>query len=179
MPMEPDEVVSALLRGRLRLTAAAAAVVRDVHAADDLFQQVVLAAIETRVQFRDADHLFAWGLRAVRHRAVDLARRRKLTPLPDHVLDLLEGPELCPDAAPSTDRADALHRCMDRLGDQAKELIRLRYDEGLSAAAIAGRLRRTADAVYQSLSRVHRALRQCAEKELAATLATRAGEARP
>jgi hypothetical protein len=33
--------------------------------------------------------------------------------------------------------------------------------------AIAGKLRRTADAVYQMLSRTHRALRTCVEHELA------------
>ena len=42
--LEPDTIVQVLLRERLRVTALAAAVIRDVHAADDIFQQVVLAA---------------------------------------------------------------------------------------------------------------------------------------
>ena len=46
MVLEPDTIVQVLLRERLRVTALAAAVVRDVHAADDIFQQVVLAALE-------------------------------------------------------------------------------------------------------------------------------------
>jgi hypothetical protein len=32
--------------------------------------------------------------------------------------------------------------------------------------AIAGQLRRTPDAIYQSLSRIHRALRECVERQL-------------
>ena len=46
MPLEMDTIVQALLKERRRVTAYAAAVVRDVHAADDIFQQVVLAALE-------------------------------------------------------------------------------------------------------------------------------------
>jgi DNA-directed RNA polymerase specialized sigma24 family protein len=43
----------------------------------------------------------------------------------------------------------------------------MRYANGMSAAAIAAKLSRTAAAVYQSLSRTHRALRECVEAELA------------
>jgi DNA-directed RNA polymerase specialized sigma24 family protein len=45
----------------------------------------------------------------------------------------------------------------------------MRYGEGLSAAVIAGRLDRSADAVYQSLSRIHRCLRECVERRLEAS----------
>src|SRR4051812_22007144 len=90
MPLEMDTIVQFLLKERRRVTAYAAAVVRNVHTADDIFQQVVLSALEQRAQFRDTDHLLAWSLRATRHRAVDLVRTQKLRPLPDNVLDLLE-----------------------------------------------------------------------------------------
>src|SRR5919198_1922807 len=90
MGLEADAVVQLLLRERLRIVAAAMVVVRDVHAADDLFQQVVLSALEHRAQIRDAEHLLAWSLRAARHRAVDLARRKQVRPLSSEVLDLFE-----------------------------------------------------------------------------------------
>src|SRR4051812_35545652 len=90
MHFEADSIVEVLLRERLRITAAAAAVARDVHSADDVFQQVVLSALQHRAEFRSTDHLLAWSLRAARHRALDMARRRQLRPLPDDVLDLLD-----------------------------------------------------------------------------------------
>ena len=65
MTLEPESIVQVLLRERLRVTALAAAVVRDVHAADDIFQQVVLAALEARAQFRELDHVRAWRLWAL------------------------------------------------------------------------------------------------------------------
>jgi RNA polymerase sigma-70 factor (ECF subfamily) len=176
MTLEADSIVQVLLRERLRVTALAAAVVRDVHAADDIFQQVVLAALESRGQFHDADHLLAWSLRAARHRALDWARRRQLRPLPDEVLDLLEAPHADDAEAGWPERGDALHHCLDRLAPSARSLLQMRYGEGLTAAVIAGRLDRSADAVYQSLSRIHRCLRECVERRLGTAKQT-AGEA--
>jgi RNA polymerase sigma factor (sigma-70 family) len=166
MAMDRDAVVQILLRERVRLTASAAAVARDVHASDDIYQQVVLAALQHADQLRDGRHVLAWALRTARHRALDLANRRRLTPLPVEVLDLMEADWADPDPGWS-DQAEALTRCLGRVADPAREVLRLRYADGLSAVAIAGRLKRTADAVYQILSRTHRALRQCVERELA------------
>jgi RNA polymerase sigma-70 factor, ECF subfamily len=165
MTLEPDAVVQVLLRERLRVTALAACIVRDIHAADDIFQQVVLSALESRGQFHDADHVLAWSLRAARHRALDWARRRRLCPLPDAVLDLLEAPAGESDGGWS-DRGEALHHCMDRLGTSARGLLHMKYGEGLTAPTIATRLRRSADAVYQSLSRIHRLLRECVQQRM-------------
>lgn len=166
MTLEPDAVVQVLLRQRLRSTALAASVVRDVHAADDLFQQVVLAALEARGEFHDADHVLAWSLRAVRHRAVDWTRRRQIRPLPDEILDLLEAPSGDPVGILLSDRGEALHHCLSLLAPSARGLLQMKYGEGLTAPAIAGRLKRSADAVYQSLSRIHRCLRECVERQL-------------
>ena len=167
MGMEPDAVVQLLLRERIRVIAAATAIVRDVHAADDLFQQVVLAALEDRSQFKNAGHLRAWALRAARHRAIDLARKKQMRPLSTEVLDQFEADWGDPAGVGNPEQVEALRRCVGRLGAPARDLLHMKYFEGLTAPTIAGRLRRTADAVYQSLSRLHRALRDCVEREMA------------
>ena len=167
MTLELDVVVQVLLRERLRVTALAACVVRDVHAADDIFQQVVLAALESRGEFHDAEHVLAWSLRAARHRALDCARKKQIRPLPDEILDLLEAPTSNPAGVAWTDRGEALHLCLDRLAPSARGLLQMKYGEGLTAPTIAARLRRSADAVYQSLSRIHRLLRECVQQRLA------------
>ena len=166
MTMKADEVVHVLLRWRLRVAGAAVAVARDVHAADDIFQQVVLAALEEREHFRDGDHLLAWAVRAARHRAIDLSRRRKMISLSDEVLDLLEAEWANPAPASWPDQMEALHRCVARLGARARELLQKKYADGLTVNVIAVQLRRTPDAVYQMLSRVHRSLRECVAREL-------------
>jgi RNA polymerase sigma-70 factor (ECF subfamily) len=169
MPLPADAIVQVLLRERLRVTALAAAVARDAHTADDIFQQVVLSALESSAHFNDTAHVVTWALRAARHRAIDFARAKQLRPLPDEVLDLLEAPGEDFGGA-WTDRGEALHQCLGRLTPSARSLLQLKYGDGLTAPAIAARLRRSADAVYQSLSRVHRVLRECVQARLGAEL---------
>lgn len=166
MTMKADEVVQILLRERLRVAAVAVAIVRDVHAADDIFQQVVLSALESLAKFREPGHVLAWAIRAARHRAIDLAQRRQVRCLPDQVLDLLEARWADPAARGWSDQMEALHRCIARLAGPARELLQMRYVGGLSASVISADLRRTTDAIYQSLSRIHRWLRKCVEREL-------------
>jgi RNA polymerase sigma factor (sigma-70 family) len=165
--LEPDAVVRVLLRQRLRMAAIAAAIVRDAHAAEDVFQQVVLEALEYRSQFQDPGHVLAWSLRAVRFRAVDLARQRRLRTVSDAVLDQLEARWSDPSDDRLADNARALQRCLGELPAAARDLLRMRYDEGLPVASIAGRLGRTVDAVYKSLSRLHRMLRDCVRNQSA------------
>jgi RNA polymerase sigma-70 factor (ECF subfamily) len=166
MGLDANAVVQLLLRERVRLTAAAVAVLRDVHTADDVFQQIVLAALGHPDHFRDPDHLLAWSLRAARHRAVDAARRRRVQVLDADVLDALEAHWADTPAADPPARVEALQHCLGRLPAAGREVLRLRYEGGLSCGEVAGRLRRSVDAVYQTLSRLHRRLRECVEEQL-------------
>jgi RNA polymerase sigma-70 factor (ECF subfamily) len=166
MGLEPEVVVQALLRERPRLIAVAAAVVRDAHAADDVFQQVVLAALQHPAHFCDTRHVLAWGLRTARHRALNAAKRKGVRTLSDAALARLEAGWSDPAGEPVSDHAEALRLCLDTLVGPVREAVRLRYDRGLTVTAIAGRLGRTPEAVYQTLSRAHRALRGCVERRL-------------
>lgn len=165
MGLEADSVVALLLRHRLRLVAAATGIVRNPHDADDVFQQVVLAALETRDQLRDGDHLLAWAVRAVRHRAIDTARRKHLRNLSDRVLDLLVAEWGDPSGTVPSDRVEALWGCLAKLTPSARTLMKLRYFDGLPVPLIAERMGRSPEAVYQLLSRTHRGLRSCVEVE--------------
>jgi len=166
MSLQRDVVVKTLLRERLRVMSVASAIVRDVHAADDIFQQVVLAALEAHEGFHDTGHVLAWALRTAKHRSLDLAQRRRLVTLPDEILDQIASEWSDPATGSCSDQAEALQRCLGKLADHSRNILRLRYADGMSATAIATQLNRSADAVYQTLSRVHRALRICVEHEL-------------
>jgi RNA polymerase sigma factor (sigma-70 family) len=87
------------------------------------------------------------------------------------VLDLLESKVKDPAGADCSDRSEALHQCLRQLPPSARGLLQMKYGEGLTALVIAQRLQRSADAVYQSLSRLHRCLRECVEQRLASVKA--------
>jgi RNA polymerase sigma-70 factor, ECF subfamily len=166
MALSIDTTVQVLLRRRLRLVAVATAIVRDVDAADDIFQQVVLAALQHTAEIRDEEHLLAWAVRVARHRAVDRARQKQAQTLSPDLLDLLESTWGDPANAGPSDQVEALRRCVGKLEEPARELLRLKYHDGLPTPELASRLHRSADAIYQALSRVHRLLRHCVLREL-------------
>jgi RNA polymerase sigma factor (sigma-70 family) len=149
-----------------------------VHAADDIFQQAVLAALEHRSKFRESGHVLAWAIRLARHRAIDLTRRRQILSLPDEVLDQLETHWAAGNASGCSDRVEALHRCISRLSAPAHALLEMKYAQGLTAPRIASELHRSLDAVYQSLSRIHRWLRKCVARELGQLGNPQGGEGR-
>jgi RNA polymerase sigma-70 factor, ECF subfamily len=165
MSLPTDTIVDVLLRERLRIIALAMLIARDAHAADDIFQQVVLGAIKAPEKFRETGHVLAWALRMARHRAINLAKSRSLHTLPEETLDLLEAASTDPEIL-NSDRVEALRHCLDQLTPQTRRLLQLRYDNGLNCQTIANQLHRSLDAVYQNLSRVHRSLRSCIEMKL-------------
>jgi RNA polymerase sigma-70 factor (ECF subfamily) len=167
MSLRPDTVVQTLLRERVRIATAAVAVVRDAHAADDIFQTVVLTALQRPSEFSDADHLIRWAVKTARHRAVDAARGRQMQFLSPAILDLLEAELAEPEAADPGTLIDVVRGCVGSLPTAARELLRLRFEEGLTVSAVAGKLGQTVGAVTQWLVRVQMAVRRCAERKLA------------
>ncbi len=164
MGLSTDILVGFLLRWRLRFVGLANAVVRHHQDADDVFQQVVVAAIEHGSQFVDVDHLQAWAMRTTRNKAIDLAKKKQCKSLSPHVLALLESESV--EGSGATDRDVALWSCLGKLTEAAKYILKLRYETNLAVPEIASQLGRTEEAIYQMISQSHRALKRCVEIEL-------------
>ncbi|MEM6777180.1 MAG: sigma-70 family RNA polymerase sigma factor [Planctomycetota bacterium] len=166
--MNENEIVRILLSQRIRLSATIWAVVRDTHATEDLFQELVIRAMDERSRFACAEELAGWAKLAARHRAIDYVRVRdgRSRILEAKVLELLaKQMESQPDELLDS-RLDAIRECVSQMPAQTRKLVSMRYHEAMPGAEIAQKLDRTRDAVYQSLCRLHRALRKCVEEKL-------------
>lgn len=158
------EILQCLMQARTRLSAAVWLVVRDTHAAEDLFQNVTLKAMTGRTPFPGEAALLSWAFISIRREGIDWLRRhrRERVGLDDAVLDLLDR-EWQSDIPAGSERLDALAECLQAAPEAARALLRLRYFEGHSCDEVAARLGLGLDAVYQRLSRLHRQLRECVE----------------
>jgi len=165
--MTEELLVKTLLDARPRLIAATLAVLRDAHEAEDVFQEVMVKALRMRESFSDEAGLLAWTRVSMRNQGIDFVRRagRLGTILSELALDAVAD-RLDQLAGSDQARVAALRACIDQLPPESRRLLRLRYDEGRSGRDLAALLRRSEDAVYQALSRLHAALRQCAEERL-------------
>jgi RNA polymerase sigma factor (sigma-70 family) len=166
--MTEELLVKSLLDARPRLVAGAFAVVRDAHAAEDVFQEVLLRALRMRESFSDEGGLLAWARVSARNLGIDQVRRagRLGEILSELALDALDARlEDAGDA--QRRRMEAMRGCMEKLPEESRTLLRMRYDEVRKGEELARLLRRSEAAIYKALSRLHQALRKCINERLA------------
>lgn len=169
MSLDQTAVITTIMQWRQKLTAAAWLVVRDTHAADDIFQTVVLKALSAEAVFEAEAAVVSWSFVTCRNASIDwLRRRRKETAVLEANTIATLHDEWCRDSlAQSDQRAGALEDCLGEVPEQARVLLRLRYADGLACGEVAARLGVKLDAIYKRLSRLHLTLRQCVEGKLA------------
>ena len=130
----------------------------DHHDAEDVTERAFLAALAAIDRFRDEGSTFrAWLFRIAHNQLANALRgrgRRRTTPL-----DAVAEPSGGGDPAAEVDRADEarrVRRALARLADDRRQVLVLRFVDGLTAAEIGAVLGRSAAAVRVLQ---HRALR--------------------
>ena len=165
MPIDEQHLVQILLREQPRLMAYIRSMVISRDLAEDVFQDVSLAACDSRVSIQSADSLPAWLRVVARNKAVAAIRKQKLSHaivLDSSTLDLLESDWDRLDYGASTcGRSDQLERCLDQLPEKSRRLIDLKYRENLSGAQIASQTNRSINSIYMALVRIREALGRC------------------
>lgn len=167
MELSEQDILRLLMKSRDRVAAVAWVVVRDAQAAEDIFQNVAIKAMTKEVCFESDGAVLSWAFITARREGVDwLKRHRRESIAPRaEVLDLLEREWLT--AIPREDhRASALRECLKELPGKSRELLRLRYFDGMQCAAVAEHIGANLDAVYKRLSRLHQMLKDCVENRL-------------
>jgi len=131
---------------------------RSVHDAEDIVQEVSLAAVaEPRALLAGADPgAYLRGM--TRHMASRHARRFRRDPVLEAIMETAWEEPVPPfDAA----EREALRSCMSQLAEKTRKVLAWRYEEGLNSRQIAGRLGTSADAVRMALVRARRELARC------------------
>jgi RNA polymerase sigma-70 factor, ECF subfamily len=164
--MDSDQIVTTLFAHRGRLSAAIWLIVRDVHLAEDVFQEVAIKASSQPNQFQNASHLLSWSHVCARNAALNLLRSRKkhMASLDESILEQLDS-EWANDGNNVDQRIDALQECLSALPQESRDALTLRYAEGRSCQEVAVSLGLKLDVTYQRISRLHIALRQCVERK--------------
>ncbi len=168
MGLDENNIVKILLRERVKLSAGIWAVVRETHATEEIFQDVIVKALSNREKINDERHLLAWARRTGRNTAIDHLRRHRdrYVVLEETTLDLLQESFRERTTDELENRMDALHLCLEKLPVKTREVLDMRYGKGMKGIQVADILNRTVDAIYQVLSRAQHTLRDCIEGQL-------------
>ena len=166
---DPAHVSQLLLRHRHSLLAFIHGLVSDPHAAEDVFQEVSLVVVQKAAEFEEGTNFPAWARSILRNKVREHLRRRQGALIDETLLDELDRDfRAVEDGLDPDGRREALRRCLGKLTDRVRQALVLRYDEGLSPAAIGDRLGQSRTAVNSLLQRAREALRECVERGLAA-----------
>jgi RNA polymerase sigma-70 factor (ECF subfamily) len=168
MTIPEQDILRTLMKSRDRISAAAWVVVRDAHAAEDIFQNVALKALTKEVSFESEGALLSWAFITARREGIDWLRRhrKESTGLDPEILDILEQEWLSENIHNGQARMEALRVCLKTLPEKSNLLLRLRYFEGNSCGEVAKKLGTGLNVVYKRLSRVHQGLKECIQLRL-------------
>lgn len=123
----------ALDRYEVRLVAYATRIVGDAHRARDVVQEVFLRLTEQRREEVE-DHLTAWLFQVCRNRALDV--RKKERPMqPIDTTQVAERPGSEPGPSEAIERKESaleVERKLQRLPENQQEVLRLKFQHGLS-----------------------------------------------
>jgi RNA polymerase sigma-70 factor (ECF subfamily) len=162
---DAPEVAALLMRHRGAIYAHLLAAVRNPHDAEDLLQEVSMAASRSADAFEAGSNFLAWIREIARRRILEYARERGR----DSVVRPLENLEMAAatlDVEPEDRRRDALSKCLEEMPPTSRRILDLRYQENLDVPKIAQAVGRTVQATYAILKRARIVLRDCAERAL-------------
>lgn len=179
MELSETEILQTLMKWRPRISAAAWVVVRDAHAAEDIFQNVALKAMTREIIFENVGSVLSWAFITARREGIDWLRRhhREATCLGGEILEMLEQEWQSEPAHTAGTKIEALQDCLEAAPESSRRLLQLRYFEGYSCVEVAEQMGLGLDAIYKRVSRLHESLKDCIEGKLRAPEAS--GEPAP
>ena len=164
---DQQRFLAQFLRHQEDLRAFVGSVVRDWTAVDDILQETSSVLWRKFAEYDATRSFGAWArgiavLEIRKHQ--DRQRRLPLRLSEEAVAALDHAWEAAPEE--SSARLEALARCLERVDPRARELLTLRYRDGLEITDLAGRSGRGVEAVGKALQRLREALGSCVRRQL-------------
>ena len=165
-----SEFIKLLTSHQVRLRAFALSLIPHWADAEEVIQEANLVMWKKFEQFTVGTSFFSWACKIIHLTAKDFRKRqgRSKVRFGEQFMELVaeQTVELEDELR---EREAVLNNCIGRLKEKHRQMLHLRYQEGFTVERLAETLGSTAKAIYQALSRVHKALFDCVERHLSAT----------
>ena len=151
-----------------RLAAYLTSLLGNRHDAEDVLQLASVTMWRRFDTFAPGTNFVAWATTVAFYASRDFRRLRARTRLQfdDALLDVLAA-ERVPDLAHHAARMEALEHCLGQLDEPGRALVEAAYFEEGSVLALAARLGRAPQTLYNRLNHLRRQLAGCIEQRLA------------
>ncbi|MFI4862317.1 MAG: sigma-70 family RNA polymerase sigma factor [Phycisphaerales bacterium JB063] len=159
--------LSLLMTHQRRVHAFILSMVPNRNDADDLLQETIVVMWRKFDSFEVGTDFVAWSMSIARYEVLQFRQKfaRSKLVFSESLLESLAEASMT-SAAKFDERHDALELCLHKLTDQDRELISLRYRDGLSIRAVAQRVGRPTAGMYKAMARIHTALSLCVRRAI-------------
>ncbi len=153
-----------------RLRGFAARYVQDRNDVFDIVQDAFLNALKNLDTFDAEKRFYPWVRAICLNRIRNFFRERKtkracsLSVVDEAIEERLFS--MSEEREESKDRIKALMYCMGKLKDFHRNIIQLRYSNGMAVKNIAEKYKKTADAVSMAILRIKKSLKECLDQQL-------------
>lgn len=145
------------------------AAVRDPVTREDVFQEVAMILWKKFEAYDPARPFGAWARGIAARKILEDRRLRAKLPescTPETLEALARGFAQEEAEASWQDREGALNFCLEILPERSAHFIEARYHQGQSVEVMAREAKISVEALYQTLSRLRRQLRECVQRRL-------------
>lgn len=139
-----------------------------VDHAEDVIQETKILLWKNFDRFQPGTNFIAWARKTAFYLILTHRKKQKsnVVVFSDKFYDIIDE-EWIEGEDHREEKSAVLKKCVAKLNDNYREILKLRYEEGLSIEAVAERVGRTVTATYKTLSRIRINLSECAERQLA------------
>lgn len=165
MPQPTAEFVAQYASCQKQLFAFLLALLGSADQAEEVLQETNLVIWSKAEQFQPGTSFIAWSIRIARYQAMAFREKqgRDRLRFDDRATEAIANAYLQHDHW-TTDRLSLLEQCVQKLPEPGREILKLRYREGLSPEGIAQQQGKSYRAVVQALSRLRGALADCVRR---------------
>jgi RNA polymerase sigma-70 factor (ECF subfamily) len=146
-----------------------ATLVPNCNDVDDVFQETLIALWRKFDDYRPNQSFDAWAFRFAHYQVLSYRKRKsvqsKHLAFSDNVVELLAVDQIQRSEFLDSQQA-ALSKCLERLAEEDRELLELRYATDVPICQVARDTDQPAKVLYQALERVRRQLLHCVSVRL-------------
>ena len=180
-PTRHDEFVELLAQHRSQVFGYIYALLRNLNDAEDVYQDTALVLWSKFDEYAPGTYFVRWACTVARNCVATFLKQKHRSRRYFSVEFQEELASLQASIAPSEVELaqEALVDCMKKLPDNDRRLVEACYGGGLSFREVAEQLGRSAQSVYDALSRIRRQLIECCDRTIAQANHPRSLEDRP
>jgi len=168
-PKMDEYFLSLFLKNHRRIYGFIASLVPNASDAEDLMQETLMVMWRRLGEFKPGTNFAAWGI-AIAHRKILKYRasrpNKRLIFSEEAMQQIMVRDEKLSHKA--SDYMSALQNCLEKLKEQDRQVVSLRYEKELPVKRMTQVLGGSLDSTYKKLSRIHLLLQSCVRKTVVA-----------